>query len=152
MINECRVLGKSVLAVAYCGIAACILDGGQTVHSRFRLPLNCDERSVSTMKPESASADEIRNSDLIIWNEVSMCSTYIVNTVDRLLQDLMMNGIPFGWKWVVFAWDFRQCLQIMSEFEAPANISSFLLHKSYIKNHIIHIALNKNMRALPNEI
>ena len=152
MINECRGLGKSVLAVAYCGIAACILDGGQTVHSRFRLPLNCDERSVSTMKPESASADEIRNSDLIIWDEVSMCSTYVINTVDRLLQDLMKNNIPFGGKCVVFAGDFRQCLPIMTEFVGPANIASYLLHKSNIWNHIRHIGLNKNMRVLPNEI
>lgn len=104
------------------------------------------------MKLQSASADEIRKSDLIIWDEVSMCSTYIVNTVDRLLQDLMNNKIAFGGKCVVFAGDFRQCLPILSEFIAPENISTFLLHKSNIWSHTRHISLNKNMRVLPSEI
>ena len=70
------------------------------------LPLFCDESSITTMKPESASTDEIINSNLIMWDEDSMFLIYVVNTIDRL-QDLTKYNIPFGRKCVVFAGDFR---------------------------------------------
>lgn len=104
------------------------------------------------MRMDSYLANELRNASLIIWDEVSMCSSHIVNTVDRLLKDVMNNKrTPFGGKCVIFAGDFRQCLPIMSEFVSAENISSFLLHKSSIWNEVIHMSLNQNMRVLPTE-
>ena len=39
--------GKIVLAVASCGIAALLLQGGRTTHSRFRIPINIIDESTS---------------------------------------------------------------------------------------------------------
>ena len=43
-----RGQGKIALAVAPTGIASTLLDGGRTLHSRFKLPVPFDEISVST--------------------------------------------------------------------------------------------------------
>lgn len=42
-----RSNGNVALAVASSGIAATLLSGGRTVHSRFRLPLHLDEKSAT---------------------------------------------------------------------------------------------------------
>lgn len=43
--TKLRSEGKIVLAVASCGIAALLLQGGRTAHSRFHIPLILTEES-----------------------------------------------------------------------------------------------------------
>lgn len=114
--------------------------------------MNVDDVTTSNLRFDTPTAEEIIKASLIIWDEVSQCSSHIINCVDRLLRDLMNNPyVPFGGKCIVIAGDFRQCLPIMSEFVTPENISSFLLHKSSVWTYIRHLSLNQNMRVLPHE-
>ena len=42
---------KIAIAVASSGIAALLLNGGRTAHSKFKIPLNLTENSVLNIKP-----------------------------------------------------------------------------------------------------
>jgi superfamily II DNA or RNA helicase len=67
-----RGQGKVVLCVALTGIAALLLPDGRTSHSQFRIPLELDESSVSTITKTSRLGALLRSTDLIIWDEVPM--------------------------------------------------------------------------------
>ncbi|KAK4513103.1 uncharacterized protein ATC70_000141 [Mucor velutinosus] len=54
-----RSHGKIVLCVASSGIAALLLPGGRTSHSRFAIPLNIHEQSVCAIKKNDDLADLI---------------------------------------------------------------------------------------------
>ena len=51
LIHTCTAqLGKEVVPVAWTGIVATLLPRGHAVHSRFKLPLNLHEHSVSGLR------------------------------------------------------------------------------------------------------
>lgn len=87
-----------VIAVSLTGMAACLLDGGRTSHSRFLIPLQIDAHSVSRINPDSRAAQLLRECKLIIWDEASASHRFAYECVDRLLKDLMQNDRPFGGK------------------------------------------------------
>jgi len=57
----------------YTGIAASLLVKAKTCHKTFGLPTTpLDEASSSTLSPQSAAAEVLRQANLIIIDEVSM--------------------------------------------------------------------------------
>ena len=42
-----------------------------------------------------------------------MCHRYSIEALDKILQDIMHNGNPFGGKVIVFGGDFRQILPVV---------------------------------------
>ena len=64
--------------------------------------------------PGSAIARLISMASIIVWDEASMISRDLIETVNRSVQDIMrvvdpaLEHIPFGGKVVVFGGDFRQ--------------------------------------------
>ena len=80
--------GKRVLCVASTGIAALLLPNGQTSHSQFKIPIDLNETSVSSISKSSLLAAELRKVDLIIWDEVPMQHKYCFEVVHRLFLDL----------------------------------------------------------------
>jgi hypothetical protein len=65
-----RSQGKVVLYMALTGIAALLLPDGYTFHSQFRVPLELNESSVSTITKTSRLGALLQSTDLIIWDEV----------------------------------------------------------------------------------
>jgi len=61
-----RTQRKIVLSVASSGIAALLVPGGRTAHSRFAIPLNIQELSVCQISKNSQLADLIRQISIII--------------------------------------------------------------------------------------
>ena len=53
--------GKIVLAVVLCGIAALLLQGGRTTHSRFRIPINITDESTCEMNKPKNVQNQARN-------------------------------------------------------------------------------------------
>lgn len=102
-----------VLAMAWTGIAAILLKGGQTVHSAFQLPLNLNETTVCGIKVNSKRGLNILRKKVIIWDEISMADVYAFNAIDRFLRDLCQNNQPFGGKVMIVSGDFRQILPIV---------------------------------------
>ncbi|OMO79395.1 hypothetical protein CCACVL1_13702 [Corchorus capsularis] len=104
--------GLIVLATATSGIAATLLPGGRTTHSRFKLPLTPEASSVCFIDKQSDLAELIKRAAVIIWDEASMAHRRAFETLDRSLKDIMGNDTPFGGKAIVFGGDFRQTLPV----------------------------------------
>ena len=110
--------GGIAIAVASSGTAALLLDGGRTAHSTFKIPLEVSRTSTCSFTPFSDTGRLIRMATLIVWDEASMISRDVIETVNRSIQDLMrlddpsLERVPFGGKVVVFGGDFRQVIDL----------------------------------------
>ena len=91
---QARPLGGTAVAVASSGIAALLMDGGTTGHSRFKIPIPIDGDS---RKP-AGGADRRRQAEL------SAPPTSSSGT---------QNKLPFGGKTFVMSGDFRQVLPVV---------------------------------------
>ena len=83
-----RSKSQIVLNVASSGIAALLLDGGRTAHSRFAIPINVVENSMCSISADSDLADLIRETKLIIWDEAPMVNRLCFEAFDRTLRDI----------------------------------------------------------------
>ena len=99
--------------VASTGIASTLLPNGKTAHSAFKLPLNLNESSISSMNINSKSARNLKETKLIIWDEATMSSKHALRVVDDFLKDIMENDTLFGGKVMLLGGDFRQCLPVV---------------------------------------
>ena len=89
-----RSNNQQTIAVASSGIAAILLDGGTTAHSRFKIPIRLDEGSSCSVSAQSNRAEQIRQAKVIIWDEAPMTNKLAIEAVDRLLRDLMSRVNP----------------------------------------------------------
>ena len=77
------------MCVTSSGIAALLLDGGRTSHSRFKIPLSIHEDSVAGLKHNSYMFPVLQKTKIIIWDEVPMQHKYDIDAVDQCLRDLL---------------------------------------------------------------
>ncbi|CAN1162777.1 hypothetical protein LINPERPRIM_LOCUS32306 [Linum perenne] len=66
LLSKVRSEGKIALVVASSGIAATLLPGGVTAHSRFRIPLDVDSTSTCTIKKGTSLARLMKSASLIV--------------------------------------------------------------------------------------
>jgi len=90
---EVRRRGQVALCVVSSGIAALLLDGGRTFHSRFKIPMPIHENSVAGLKQSSYMFQVIQQTKVIIWDEVPMQHKYDIDAVDQCLRDLLEVSI-----------------------------------------------------------
>ncbi|XP_023770364.1 uncharacterized protein LOC111918985 [Lactuca sativa] len=153
--------GQIVLTVASSGIASLLLTGGRTTHSRFGIPLNLTENSICSINRDSDASKLLKQTSLIIWNEVSMVHKHAFEALDHTLRDVLSFGnvsnshITFGGKVIVFGGDFRQILPVVpnGSRQETVNVS---LSSSYIWTNCKVLKLTKKMRLTvekdPSEI
>lgn len=134
------------LAVASSGIAATLLKLGRTAHSRFKLPIPCDEASTCNITPRSATAELIRRTKLIVWDEAPMSHRYLFDAVNRTLCDIMKNDKPFGGIVTLLAGDFRQILPVVRMGRRP-DIVDAALSRSALWQQVVLLRLHRNMRV-----
>ncbi|GKB00078.1 ATP-dependent DNA helicase PIF1-like protein, partial [Tanacetum coccineum] len=134
-----------VLNVASSGIAALLLPGGRTAHSRFAIPINVNEDSTCCINIESDLAGLIRKTKLIIWDEAPMVHKHCFEALDRTLKDIMRSSKPFGGIVVVFGGDFRQILPVIPRGTRSEIVNASLWY-SYIWEDIQVLKLTENMR------
>ncbi|WVZ73424.1 hypothetical protein U9M48_021730 [Paspalum notatum var. saurae] len=140
LLATLRSQDKIDVATATSGVAASIMPGGRTAHSRFKIPLNIDDGA-------SGTAKLLHKASLIIWDEASMTKRQAVEALDNSLRDIMDRPrLLFGGKTVVFGSDFRQVLPVVRK-GTRAQIVAASLRKSYLWESMIHLKLFHNMRA-----
>ena len=113
LLAAVRSEGEVALAVAFSGIAATLLDGGRTFHSRFKAPLHVTATSTCNVPVQSPLADLIRRARLIVWDEAPMAHRHLLEALDRTLRDVMATEQPFGGKVMLLGGDFRQILPVI---------------------------------------
>ncbi|XP_023634290.1 uncharacterized protein LOC17874552 [Capsella rubella] len=142
---DIRSKGNIVLNVASSGIAALLLEGGRTAHSRFGIPININEYSMCSIDAESDLAELIREAKLIIWDEAPMMNRLCFETLDRTLQDIMKCNRIFGGKVVVLGGDFRQVLPVIPEGGRVATVLASI-NSSLLWQSCKVLKLTQNMR------
>ncbi|CAN1795973.1 ATP-dependent DNA helicase PIF1 [Linum perenne] len=135
---------KVVICVATSGIAALLMTGGRTAHSRFHIPVDVNEISTEL-------AEMIENTSLIIWDEAPMTHKHCIESLDRTLRDVMSRkdktnaDVPFGGITVVFGGDFRQILPIIPKATRTQIVNSSI-KRLYLWQYMTVIRLTENMR------
>jgi ATP-dependent DNA helicase PIF1 len=129
-----------------------LLDGGRTAHSRFKIPLDANETSVCNFSPNSAIAQLLRRTKIIIWDECSMIGRYTFEAVDRTFKDVFKNvnpvlrEVPFGGRVVVLGGDFRQVLPVVPR-GTRTQIVDQCINRSVLWSSVRSFRLTINMRV-----
>ena len=152
LLTSVRRTGDIALAVASSGTAALLLEGGRTAHSLFKVPLSVDETSLCSFTPRSEIPQLLRSTKLIIWDEASMVSRMVFETVSRSFQDVLkmddprLADVPFGGKLMVFGGDFRQVLPVVPR-GSRAQVVGQSLTRSVLWPFTRILRLRTNMRV-----
>ncbi|AES70151.1 PIF1-like helicase [Medicago truncatula] len=135
-----------VFTAASSGIAALLIPGGRTAHSRFGLPFIIDECSTCNVKPYTPLAQLVVQARLVICDEAPMMHKFFFEALDRSFRDVTKEMdkrnkyIPFGGKVIVFGGDFRQILPVIRKGTRPkvvhATINSYLVDRLYLSLYI----------------
>lgn len=142
--------------MASSGIAATLLPGGRTAHSRFKILIILDDFSVCSIGQNSDIAELIKQTKLIIWDEAPMQHRYAFECLDRSLKDIMRSvdyargEMPFGGITVVLGGDFRQILPVI-----PLGDRSDIVGACITRSRLWYLChiflLSKNMRLKEGE-
>ncbi|XP_077219789.1 uncharacterized protein LOC143853982 [Tasmannia lanceolata] len=155
IIARLRSEGRIVLAVASSGIAALILEGGRTTHSRFEIPLNLLENSTCGIKQGTQLADLIKQASLIICDEAPMHHRHAFEAVDRSLKDILRfddptsSEKPFGGKTILLGGDFRHILPVVPKGGRQDTMLASV-NNSYLLAQYKVFTLKQNMRLNQN--
>nr|GEU36318.1 uncharacterized protein [Tanacetum cinerariifolium] len=152
IISWIRSLGRIVLSVASSGIASLLLPGGRTTHSRFRIPMELDNKSRCGIDVVSDLADLIRAVNLIIWDEAPLQHRHDFEAVDLTFRDIFRldnpnaNNQVFDGKVVVLGGDFRQILPVILNASRVVVVSSAVNKSSSAWDYCKVFVWSINMR------
>ena len=143
-----RSRNEIALALASSGIAATLLDGGRTAHSALKLPLNMQNTDTPTcnINKNSGMGKVLRESEIIIWDEVTMAHKKSLEALDRTMKDLRENNQLFGGALILLSGDFRQTLPVIPR-STPADELNACIKASVLWRHAKKFTLETNMRV-----
>ena len=147
VLSYVRSRDQCPIAVASSGIAADLLEGGQTAHSMFKIPIPIQDNSMCSITRQSQVAKKLRSASLIVWDEAPMMDRRVFECVSRSMCDLLNDPHPFGGKVVVLGGDFRQILPVVKH-GSEADVIPVTLNKSALWDSIQIVRLTQNMRAI----
>nr|XP_051229754.1 ATP-dependent DNA helicase PIF1-like [Lolium perenne] len=157
IVSVLRSERRIVLAVAASGVASLLLPNGRTAHSRFRIPLNANDKSQCSISRGSTMAALLQETSLILWDEAPMTSHYCFEALDRTLRDVLStddsakSALPFGGKTIIFGGDFRQVLPVIEGGSRNEIIDASLI-ASPLWRHVTVLRLKENMRLKRRDI
>lgn len=148
ILAQIRSQGDIALAIASCGIAATLLDGGRTAHSALKLPLNIqtNENAVCNIKKHSGMGNVLRRCHIIIWDECTMAHKHSLEALNRSLKDLKGNERLFGGALILLSGDFRQTLPVIPRSTYADEINA-CLKSSSLWSSVHKLKLTTNMRV-----
>ena len=132
--SKIRSRGDIALCCATSGIAANLFDNGRTMHSRFKIPLNCHKYSPLTIKRQTALAELIRKAKIIIWDEAPMAHKNVLFWLDRQLRDITGINEQFGGKLLLLCGDFKQLPPVIPHASQKAVLSASIKTSMYFEN------------------
>jgi hypothetical protein len=113
----------------------------------FKILLSLDSTSTCPIPKEGGLAALIRNTRLIIWDEITMQHRYAAEAVDRTFRDILnVHDRPFGGITVVFSGDFQQILPVVPRGSREDVVSATLLRSGLWKDVKV-LKLVRNMRV-----
>ncbi|XP_071909650.1 uncharacterized protein [Coffea arabica] len=147
LLATLRSQGHIAIAVATPRIAASILPGGRTAHSRFKIPLDFSKSKTCQLNKQGSVAKLVSQSKSILWDKASMARQETVEAFDDLLRDIMESNLPFGGKVVVFGGNFQLTLPVIEQSTKEVLLQSCLLN-SPLWPRLHKLKLTENKRAI----
>ena len=139
VLEGVRQEGKIALATAYTGIAAILLPGGATLHSKMKVPTKAEKLQDPTTylgcthaKSGTRKLLEAEETALLIIDEVTMVEANIFQMIDRTLRKRIRgteeqpHSKPFGGLTVVVSGDWRQTLHVIPRSSRAKVVSESL--------------------------
>ncbi|MBU5617912.1 AAA family ATPase [Psychrobacter sp. TAE2020] len=126
-INYLRARRVSVAVTASTGIAATHMSG-TTIHSWSGIGIKDElsERDLTTLARKQFLADRLKETAVLIIDEVSMLHAKQLNLVNQVLKHVRKSDQPFGGIQVVVAGDFFQLPPIGSRGESNREKFAFM--------------------------
>ena len=140
-----------MLCVASLGIAAILLNGGCTTHFRFKIPINLHETSTCSISKNSMEADLLRQTSLIIIDEITMQHRHAAEAIDRLMQDVRGSDKLFAGVTVVFGGDFQQILPVIIKGSRPQIVGCIQRSRFWDNLLILNLTINEHLGNDPVE-
>ncbi|CAN6679398.1 unnamed protein product [Malus baccata var. baccata] len=150
LLATLRSKGHIILATTTSGIAATILPGGRTAHSRFKIPLSPDASSTCSISIKLDLVELIRKTSTVVWDEAPMAHRFAFETLDRTFKDIIGIDLPFGGKVMIFGGDFRQVLPIVPKGTRFELMQASMINASFL-GHVKIIRLRHNMRSINDQ-
>jgi len=153
IVGYLRRKNKIVLTVASSGVAALLLPGGRTAHSRFKIPCEVEDDMICDVSRGTMLSELIELTSLVIWDEALMANRKCFEALDRTFRDIEkvknpeIANIPFGGKVVVLGGDLRQILPVVEDGNKQDVIAATII-ASRLWSHVEVLSLKQNMRLL----
>ena len=110
LLAQVRSQSQINLGLARSGIAALLLSGGRTVHSRLKISIDIMSYLYLTFEAEWFGA-AILAYKIFGVDEACLSNKHVAECVDRILRDMYSCDLPFGGK-VFLLFNFRQILPV----------------------------------------
>jgi len=150
LLHQQRAAGNIALPHAIIGIAALLMPGGRTTHSRYKLPVPLPLQDANCgVKPTSSRGRLLYRASVAIWDEVANAPLAAIEAVDRLYRDLADEPEkPFGGRPTVLGGDFRQIPPVIRRIN-PESVRAYTLHGAsfWDSPSIAKVSLCGNRRA-----
>ncbi|KAL0345938.1 UNVERIFIED_CONTAM: hypothetical protein Sradi_4425100 [Sesamum radiatum] len=143
--------GLIMLAIATSSIAANLLPGGRTAHSKLKIQIKFEPLSMCRFSKQSELSTLIERISAIIWDEAPMANRKAFETLDRTFRDILGVDLPFGGKVMILGGDFRQVLPVVISGTKSQIINASIVQSPLWSNvKVLH--LSENMRAQNDEV
>ena len=117
LVYYTRSISKIALCCASSGFVAVMYPGGRIAHGLFKIPVKEDDYDLVKIEcdiPNSSQrAELLKNTSLIIWDEITMINKHNLEAVDAVLRKICKSDKPFGGIVFVGAEDFRKIPPIL---------------------------------------
>jgi hypothetical protein len=134
------------IATATSGIASLLLiQPSSTLHSTFGIPIKITECSTSSIRGTSDKSKMLVTAKVIIIDEAPTIGKQNIDVINKFLQKIMNNELPFGNKIVILAGDFRQTLAIVKQGNKADIISNLIINAPWWEK-VQTLKLNINER------
>ena len=107
LLSALRGDGHIALATALSAVASMLLEGGSTLHSKLKVPINIRDDSLCSFTANTAIGKLMKQAKLLIIDEVSMGHKHIYEAIDRTLRSVRGTDSPMGGLCNIFAGDWR---------------------------------------------
>ena len=152
LLATVRSRREIALAIASSGIAALLLNGGRTVHSRMKVPLSTNANSACSITKQSVLARLIQRASLLVWDEAPMSHKHVDECMDQTLRDLCSCDLPFGGKDIVFGGYFRLILPVIRRGTRGDVVSACLNSSSLWRYvNVLNLTINMRLRKLSSQ-
>jgi len=92
------------------------------------------------ISPRDVNGCLLQAADFLVWVEAPLSHRFILEALDRTLQDIMSNNAFFGGKLLILIMDFRQILLVVRRGHRPDIVNSCLT-KSSLWQHRVKLHL-----------